>query len=68
MLIPYTNAYKFIGHVNPGVGYEWLYTNGTWNLIVPQQGPALDVFWPVFLTIIAVTIAGASLCYTLSRK
>ncbi len=54
-LISYTNAPAYIGHVNPGVGYWWTWTNGAWCLWVPAS-PVVDGFWPVF--VVALLILG----------
>jgi hypothetical protein len=47
-LVSYTNAATLIGHINPGVGYWWTQTNGTWCLCLPAS-PVVSVFWPTFL-------------------
>jgi hypothetical protein len=53
LLIPYTNAARYIGHVNPGLGYWWTQTNGVLCLCVPTQ-PVEDVFWPVFIVSLVI--------------
>jgi TRAP-type C4-dicarboxylate transport system permease small subunit len=51
-LIPQSEAWRLIGHINPGFGYSWVQTNGAWFLAVPEA-PVRDIFWPVFaLTLI----------------
>jgi len=44
-----TNASAWIGGVNPGIGYEWVSTNGAWLLYVPPAGIAERVVWPAAL-------------------
>ncbi len=63
MLVPYTNAAAYIGHVNPGVGYWWTQTNGAWCLSVPAP-VAVSVFWPAFVLSLVIF---AVLAWLLSR-
>lgn len=47
MLVAQTNAWVYIGRINPGVGYWWYQTNGQWWLYVPPAGSVhANVFWP----------------------
>ena len=49
MLVAQTNAWHWIGRINPGVGYEWVQTNGQWFLYIPEKGSVhVSVFWVVF--------------------
>lgn len=46
--IPACDVPKFIGTINPGVGYWWTQIDGQWYLSVP--GPEhVNAFWSVFI-------------------
>jgi hypothetical protein len=48
MLVPQNEAWKYIGHINPGVGYWWGVTNHQAWLWFPSV-PSLATDWPELL-------------------